>query len=90
MSSFMLRPEEEDSGAREGGSEGAPPGRPGWERRLTTSEPSFSGSWGVAWRWASRSCSSRGICSELLKREAVLVVRFSGRSAVEVDAVVVC
>lgn len=69
------------------GSEGSPPGRPGWERRLTTSAPSSAGSMGWL-RLASRSCSERGICSELLKR--VLRLEFSGRSAVEVEAVVVC
>ena len=72
------------SGARERGVEGSPPGRPGWERRFTTSAPSSAMGW---LRLASRSCSWRGICWAVLKRA---LVKFSGRSAVEVEAVVVC
>jgi hypothetical protein len=84
ISSPKSRPERSGSGANARGVEGSPPGRPGSERRLTTSEPSSANGW---WRLASRSCSWRGICWELLKRA---LVEFSGRSAVEVEAEVVC
>jgi hypothetical protein len=99
ISSPKFRFDASDSGSRERGVEGSPPGSPGWERRLTTSEPS-SGTMGSAqapesrpresrrWRLASRSCSWRGICSELLNRGAL--TEFSGRSAVDVEAVFVC
>ena len=83
-SSVKFKFELSDSGSRESGGEGSPPGRPGCERRLTTSAPSSAMGW---WRLASRSCSWRGICWVVLTRA---LVEFSGRSAVEVEAVVVC
>jgi hypothetical protein len=85
MSSPKFKFDVSDSGSRDSGVEGSPPGRPGWERRLTTSEPSSAKGW---WRLESRSCSWRGICSELLNRGAL--TEFSGRSAVDVEAVFVC
>jgi len=83
-SSVKFKFELSDSGSRDIGVEGSPPGRPGWDSRLTTSAPSSAMGW---WRLASRSCSWRGICWAVLTRA---LVEFSGRSAVEVEAVVVC
>lgn len=78
MSSAKSRLEESDSGSKDGGDEGEPPGRPGWERRFTTSAPSRRGLW---------SCSARGICSELLKR-VLEVGGFSVCVCVSVEVVV--
>lgn len=87
MSSVRSRFEGEGSGASEGGVEGSPPGRPGCERRLTTSAPSSMGRW---CRLGSWSCSWRGICSLLLKRGVLVAVVFSGWSVVEVKVEAVC
>lgn len=86
ISSLRLRFEASESGAREGGLEGEPAGRPGWESRFTTSVPSGGG----GWRWVSRSCS----CGGIGEGRCSVLSNFSGRSAVEVEleavVVVVC